>query len=322
MDIKDFYVDFDENDKTFGFKGIALTATPATKSLFIAMKEIKLYLNDDKQMLYGALLIPEQRIKRFTKELGFFNIVFSEEVIAKLARNLHLQEIPFNYEHDPKKKVNGTVQEIWLTGSPDKSNALGYDLPNGSLFGGLYIQDKDFWTSEVKTGNVKGFSIEANMELLLTNLKTINTMKVKLTEVTDVDGRLLKTDAEKIEVGTVMYTEIDGMATPLEAGEYTLTNGTILVVDEASTVIEIKEPTAEEIEAKALQTEMSAMFAPFLKPLVDKIATLEAKLSAVEVKVENQPAPIVTQRKPLSPVKMSAQQMVADWSKRKQALNK
>jgi len=319
MDIKTFYVDFNDQDKKFGFKGVALTATPANKAFFVAMKEIKLYLNDDLQMLYGPLLIPEQRILRHTKELGHFNIVFSKEVIAKLARNLHLQAVPFNYEHDPKKKVNGTIQEVWLTSTPDKSNAFGYDLPEGTLFGGLHIQDKDFWLSEVKTGNVKGFSIEANMELLLTELKNINMTKIQLTEVADVDGRLLKTSAETIEVGTVMYTEVDGENKPLEAGEYTLSNGMVLVIDEASTVVEIKEPTAEEMAAQELKTEMSAMFAPFLKPLLDKIATLEAKLSAVEVKVENTPAPAAPKKKE-TPVKMSGHDMVAEWVKRKKAL--
>jgi len=323
MELKDYYVDFDETKNEFGFKGIALTATPATKALFIAMSEMKITLNDDLQMLYGPLLIPEQRIKRYTKELGFFNIVFTAEVIARLARNLHLQQIPFNYEHDPKKKVNGTIQEVWLTGTPDKSNSLGYDLPNGTLFGALHISDRNFWMSEVKSGNVKGFSIEANMELLLTQLKNINMKTIKLTEVTDIDGRLLKTEAETIEVGTVMYTEIDGEEKPIEAGEYTLTNGMILVIDEASTVIEIKEMTPAEAEAVAVAAELKALVAPHLKPLAQKLATLEARLAEISVKLENSPAPAPRKvTTPLTPVQLSARELVSNWTKRKNELKK
>jgi len=320
MERKVFYVDFDETKESFGFSGIALTKTPANKEFFVAMRnEIQLYLNEEKQMLYGPLLIPEQRILRYTKELGYFDIVFSKEVIAKLARNLQLKTVPFNYEHDPKKKVNGILQEVWLTGVPDKSNAWGWNLPEGSLFGGTFIPDKEFWLSEVKTKNVLGYSIEANMELLLSQLKQINMKKIKLAEVVATDGTLIKTESEMMEVGTLVYTEVDGEAAPVPAGEYDLGNGTIIVVDAESKIAEIKE-TAN--AATTLDTEMEAVLNPFLKPLMDKITALETKLAAIQVKMTNQPAAKTVVKKIETGVKMSAQDIFSDWAKRKAALKK
>jgi len=319
MNRKTFYVDFDETNNKFGFSGIALTKTPANKEFFVALKELKLFLNEDKQMLYGPLLIPEQRILRHTKDLGYFDIIFSKEVIEKLASNLQLKTIPFNYEHNKGQKVEGILREVWLTGTPDKSNAYGYDLPEGSLFGGVHIQDIDFWKNEVKTGNVKGFSIEANMELLLTELKNINNMKIQLTEVTDIDGRILKTKAEAIEVGTVMYTEVDGQEVPLEAGEYHLGDGKILVVDEAGTVVEIKELSAEDRERRALEAEMASTLAPFLGPLEAKIKTLEAKLAEVTVELSNLPKAPKAPKKVLE-TKLSGANFLADYAARKKAL--
>jgi hypothetical protein len=54
-----------------------------------------------------------------------------------------------------------TIVESWLKeGDSDKSLALGLsDLPNGTWFIGAKVDDDNVW-NEVKSGNIRGFSIE------------------------------------------------------------------------------------------------------------------------------------------------------------------
>lgn len=318
---KCFYVDFDEANNKLGFNGIALTGTPATKEIFVALKELKLFLNDDLQMLYGPLLVPEQKIRRYTKELGHFDIMFSKEVIAKLARNLQLKSIPFNYEHEPNKIIDGVLQEVWLTGSPDKSNKWGYDLPEGSLFGGVFIKDKDFWLKEVKSNNVKGFSIEANMEL---QLKQLQMKKIELSEIKAEDGTLIKTDSEVFESGTEVYTEENGERKPLPDCEYKLGNGTTIVVKD-SKIAELKEST--EAATTGQEAEMTAQLTellnPILKPFTDKITELETQLAEIKVELSNSVKK--EEKKEIKkevPVKLSGKEMLDGFLKRKSELDK
>jgi hypothetical protein len=69
-----------------------------------------------------------------------------------------------NIEHNPDKKVDDiTLVETWLIEDPDmdKSRLFGYtDLTKGSWFGIYKVNNKDVWDNYVKTGKVKGFSIE------------------------------------------------------------------------------------------------------------------------------------------------------------------
>ena len=44
------------------------------------------------------------------------------------------------------------VSENWVTAlENDKSKNFGFDLPEGTWFGVVKIEDEDFWQSEIKT---------------------------------------------------------------------------------------------------------------------------------------------------------------------------
>jgi hypothetical protein len=55
-----------------------------------------------------------------------------------------------------------TLVESWIVEDKenDKSNMYGMDLPLGSWVGAIKVDNEEIWNDYVKTGKVKGFSIE------------------------------------------------------------------------------------------------------------------------------------------------------------------
>jgi hypothetical protein len=141
---------------------------PATESNFIALKKrigIKLAVNRQKQLLTGALLIPDQLIYRQDRRLGEYNLVFSKEEIEKIAYKMMRRRDSLGkttHQHEKNLK-NNHLAELWIVNDPkrDKSVALGLgELPAGTLVVSYKIEDPAYWRTEVLTGNVKGFSLE------------------------------------------------------------------------------------------------------------------------------------------------------------------
>ena len=79
-----------------------------------------------------------------------------------------------NIEHDADRKVADlTLVESWLVADEknDKSNSYGYSLPKGSWFGVYKVNNEEVWDKYIKTGAVKGFSVEGifNDKTILAN---------------------------------------------------------------------------------------------------------------------------------------------------------
>ena len=120
---------------------------------------------EDKQLLAGPLMIPEKLIPRINNEGEKYYVFFDKEGIQRLAykmiKNKFLDSV--NIEHDPNRKVDDiSLVETWLVEDPkrDKSNTYGYELPSGSWFGIYKVNNKQVWDDYIKTGRVKGFSVE------------------------------------------------------------------------------------------------------------------------------------------------------------------
>jgi hypothetical protein len=68
-----------------------------------------------------------------------------------------------NIEHDSERTVDDvTLVESWLVddSEKDKSALYGYNLPKGSWMAKYKVNNDKVWDEYVKTGKVKGFSIE------------------------------------------------------------------------------------------------------------------------------------------------------------------
>ena len=122
-------------------------------------------ISKDKYELAGPLMVADKLIPRFDDEGNKYMVFFDAEGIKKLSYKLMKNKLidSVNIEHDPNKSVSDlTLVESWLVTDPDndKSNSYGYKLNKGSWFGIYKVNSKDIWDKYIKTGAVKGFSVE------------------------------------------------------------------------------------------------------------------------------------------------------------------
>lgn len=294
-----------------GIDFVSLVDYPAIESNWIAFNKQpqKTYFDTDKQMLYGAILIPDKPIYRFSQDMGEYNVTFPVESVIALVRKLQAQKktINLNYQHQKDSQItDAVIQEIWLTGVKDKSQDFGFNHPVNTAMVGVYIGDKKFWNEEVKSGNVKGFSIEGFLDMELKSIKhKMNTQK--FVSATTTEGVVVKTDAETIEVGVEVYTEDEaGQKTPAPDGMHTLDNGMVITVAEGK-VTEISEVETEEgLDAETVEVIQKAV-APIIAEMQKNF---DAQLAALKVELSNQPAGEPAKEENAAPVQMNAVEKV------------
>ena len=156
----------DEEGEFSGIDAISIVEQPAIEENFVALKEdIKIELADvdkEKRILMGAALIPNKKIYRREREDEYY-IYFSEETVRK-ASELFLMKGNQNkstLEHEAQ--LSGmSVVESWIVedNTHDKSRKYGLNMPVGTWMVSMKVNNEDVWKDYVKTGKVKGFSIE------------------------------------------------------------------------------------------------------------------------------------------------------------------
>ena len=120
----------------------------------------------DKQMLVGPLMTPGKLIPRKDEDTGEeYQVFFSAETIEKIAYKMMQDKLldSVNIEHDGAVKVDDAyLVETWIVKDPehDKSTLYGFQPMTGQWFGIYRIGDGRVWNEYVKTGKVKGFSVE------------------------------------------------------------------------------------------------------------------------------------------------------------------
>ena len=154
----------DENiDEVFA---ISLVEEPAIESNFVFFDKEKVHfaaLSDEKRLVMGPILIPDKKILRIDGEGKPYHVFFKPETIKKLSE-MYLKKKytdKSTLEHDAK--INGvTLVESWVKESitKDKSALYNLNVPVGTWMGTFKIDNDTIWNDYVKTGEVKGFSIE------------------------------------------------------------------------------------------------------------------------------------------------------------------
>ena len=154
-----------DDDEGIGVEAISVVENPAIESDFVALnnQEIKLAeISKEKRLLMGALLIPKKPIYRRNGEDEYY-IFFSEDTVLK-ASQMYLQngnQSNSTLEHDAQLK-DLTLVESWIVEdkAKDKTALYGLDVPVGTWMGSVKVDNDEIWNDYVKTGKVKGFSIE------------------------------------------------------------------------------------------------------------------------------------------------------------------
>jgi hypothetical protein len=295
-----FKVKYD-NETDGDLYGISIVDDPANGFDFIAMSnkvEIKLASDKKKQILYGIVLRPEQKIYREFEDGTPFQLMFDAPTIERFSQDFMMKgyqrNSTFNHEEDLKLS-DSTVVESWIVMNKenDKGNNIGLPVENGDWVVGMKLSDKS-WGEYVETGKAKGFSIdsfiqfekinmkktcedcltqevelnsrennkEENMSMLKKLIKLFSEEQVTLASLETELGPLT---ADAFEVGNVVY---DAELNPVLDGEfsaegrkyYTDNTGTITEVEvlEAEEVEELKKEEEEEVKMEEVETEIVA----------------------------------------------------------------
>jgi hypothetical protein len=155
-----------EDEEIDGIHAISLVEEPAIESNFIFFDKEKVQfaaLSDEKRLVMGPILIPDKQILRVDGQGKPYHVFFKPETIKKLSE-MYLKKKytdSSTLEHD--KKINGVVLvESWIKESvtKDKSALYNLNVPVGTWMGTFKIDNDEIWNDYVKTGEVKGFSIE------------------------------------------------------------------------------------------------------------------------------------------------------------------
>ena len=155
----------DENQEESGIEAISIVENPAIEEDFVALKsnEIKLAeIDKEKKILMGALLIPNKPIYRNNGEDEYY-IYFSKDTVLKASQMYLTKGHQNNSTLEHQHSLSGlSLVESWLVEDEvhDKSRKYGMNVPVGTWMGAVKVNNDEVWNDYVKTGKVKGFSIE------------------------------------------------------------------------------------------------------------------------------------------------------------------
>lgn len=250
---------------TSGVYGISLVENPAMQGFFIALSENEIFkfasVDEDKRLICGLVLrsnFPVFRKGQDGKE--DYQIVFTDQTIKDLAHNFYESNYHSNSSIEHFKKIEGvTFVESWIVEDPtkDKTSVLNLESRKGDWFTIMKIDNDEVWNDFTKTGKVKGFSIDAMLELEEINFKNDEDMEVSkivnaikngfasLTfgSVKSADESVsIEFDGDTMTIGgDVWVLDANGEKLPLPVGEYQLAGGKVLVVSEIGKIGEVKE---------------------------------------------------------------------------------
>ena len=277
------------NKKSKGVFAISLVNAPATEETFIAMaKQDKIVkfakVDEEQRILMGLVLQPDQLIYRVDENGDEFEMFFSAETIKDFSQNFFQSGFQLNskLEHDETIE-NVTFVESWLVADPkkDKSAAYGLSYPVGSWLVSMKVDNDDIWNNYIKTGELKGFSIDGMVELEEVNFKSNIQMSksnkniiallkqivsgaeqdVEVTLGSVKSGELdIQFDGETLEVGTAVFLIADesekvqladGTYKIDDAGEIVVKDGLVESMTEAEAEEVVDEEVVEEVAPEA-----------------------------------------------------------------------
>ena len=162
------------------------------------MSEMTFKADTEKRMVYSPLMIPNMLIPRLDDVSNEkYYVKFTPQVIEKI-QNLYMIEKRMdqtNYEHTDKKMSDVVMVESWLvSGKSDKAYQLGFNrdsIPDGTWMGGFKVLDTkegdNIWNNFIKTGKVKGFSVEGNF---ITNFSRLKNDEYLLQEIINILNKI------------------------------------------------------------------------------------------------------------------------------------
>ena len=161
MDIVELFID---EEDAIGIEAISVVESPAIEEDFIALKnqEFKLAeVDKEKRILMGAALIPNKPIYRRNEDNEYY-IYFSRDTVRKASELFFINGNQNNSTLEHQVPLTGlSVVESWIVESEkDKTRHYDMEVPVGTWMVSMKVLNDEVWNDYVKTGKVKGFSIE------------------------------------------------------------------------------------------------------------------------------------------------------------------
>ena len=155
----------DEENEVTGIDAVSIVSAGAIESNFISLskQEVKLAkVDDEKRILMGAALIPNKPIFRKKGEEVFY-VYFSKDTVRRAAELFFKNGNQNNATLEHSMGIDDlTVFESWIVEDTkmDKSAKYGLEVPVGTWMISMKVENDEVWNDYVKSGKVKGFSIE------------------------------------------------------------------------------------------------------------------------------------------------------------------
>ena len=270
-------------DDECGMNRISLVDAPAVDADFLAFakdKALQMYsvTDEDKRIVRGVIMRADYPIYRRDKR-GEYYVIYKADTIRKMAEKylLESKQNEVNLDHQDDTDVDGVQMVQWfIKDSENGINPAGFEeIADGSLFAEFHVINDEVWAS-IKDGTYKGFSLEGVFDMqpetnvsqveeivdvldgifskLYKNDKMSKMARLKealskiLVECGDVttDKGILywESDADLKEGDEVFVEDAEGNKTPAPDGDYTTSDGKVIVVVDGK-VAEIKDAKAE-----------------------------------------------------------------------------
>jgi hypothetical protein len=184
---------------------ISLVTSPAIEQdfVFFGKENNNLTLakvDEEKRMLVSPALIPNKQIFRYDPNTDSnYYVYFSKETVRQ-ASELYLKHNNHHkatYQHEDR--VSGVLTiESWIKeGEQDKSKLYGFDLPDGTWFVKMKIENDEMW-NKIKDGELKGLSIEG---YFINKMEKMGKQQFSNEEIREAIKELLS--VQKVELGAI-----------------------------------------------------------------------------------------------------------------------
>ena len=271
-------------DDDCGMNRISLVDAPAVDVDFLAFsahKHTQMYSvsDEEKRIVRGVVMRADYPLYRRDNVKGEYYVIYKADTIRKMAEKylLESKQNEVNLDHQDDEEVDGVQMVQWfIKDSANGINPMGFeDIADGSLFAEFHVVNDDVWAS-IKDGTYKGFSLEGLFDLqpeqnksevesivdsldgIFSKLYKDNKMSklekfkealskilMECGSVTTDQGIIYWESDEDLKEGDEVFVEdAEGNRSPAPSGDYTTSDGKIIVVVDGK-VAEIKDAKAE-----------------------------------------------------------------------------
>lgn len=163
-----------------GIEIISLVDRPAVEKDFIAFNEekVKFAVNEEKRIITGVALIPDQKVYRRNEKGEEYYISFTKEAVEHLAVKFFADHNSTNVNLQHEFDVEGCVYfESYLVNKERGIYPTEFgDLPDGTWIVSCKIFNDGVWEL-IKKGVLRGFSIEGVLNVVKDEPKVIDTLE-------------------------------------------------------------------------------------------------------------------------------------------------